>query len=571
MQADSIVLGAAGFIGRHLVAELLEQGRGVAAGFRGPASRLTDWLDTRAVDRTRLVTFSCDITSQDLGLPTRDMVTVRDVYNLAANMAFGLSETQARLDNLTGALNVTEWAATLPALRRLVHVSGYRVSAGNAPEVSYAMGAYEASKVEADGAVRRRAEELGIALSVASPSGVVGAGQYFGLSDLVRDLWRGSLLAIPGRRDTFVPVVDVGYFAKFLASLPGYADTAGRSYTVLDSNTPDLPELVEFLAAHLGVTAPRRIIPAGVIRRLPRALTGADPESLEFISSDRYDTSAADEHAVVAGLTMPSTEQVLRHWADHLVAARFGATQPALSGGFHDGTWMAGDRTRPDYVLLHGLPVDSDSWFDVIAGLDGSVLCADLPGLGRSAQSVGSLDDWTTDLLRPIESKPVLVAHSLACGPAIRYAWAHPDKIAALVLVSPAFLQAKASWHTRSSLATAVLRFAAPALLARQLGVGNGPAIASAAANLRRPGAARRVVRALRKASAPSVRVALREMLEQLELPVRIIVGADDPLVGSTRHRVTTIQGTGHFPQLTHPIDIARTLATDRAMPSHAR
>ena len=56
---------------------------------------------------------------------------------------------------MTGALNVVDWAAARPGLRRLVHISGYRVSGG--PVDYRGEGAYEASKKEADGAVRVRA------------------------------------------------------------------------------------------------------------------------------------------------------------------------------------------------------------------------------------------------------------------------------------------------------------------------------------------------------------------------------------------------------------------------------
>ncbi|RDI47228.1 NAD-dependent epimerase/dehydratase family protein [Nocardia mexicana] len=322
MHPDSLVLGAAGFIGRNLVAELLRRGHTVAAAFRGPATRLTDWLDAESVDRRNLLTFESDITHPNLGLDP--LPSVRDVYNCAANMAFGLTEQQARLDNVTGALHVVDYTATLPQRRRLVHITGYRAGLPGAEAASHAAGSYEASKIEADAVVRRRATELDVPLTIASPSTVIGKGQYFGLTDLVRNLHRGRLLAIPGRRDSFVPVVDVEYLAAFLASLPEHADTAGATYNILDPATPDLPDMVALLAAHLGVKAPRRTIPVGIVSRLPRFLTRTDSEALGFISSERYDTTTAEAHARNAGLTMPPVDKALRAWADHLVAANFG-------------------------------------------------------------------------------------------------------------------------------------------------------------------------------------------------------------------------------------------------------
>src|SRR5439155_1049681 len=132
-------------------------------------------------------------------------------------------------------------------------------------------------------------------------------------------------------------------------------------------------------------------------------------EALEFIANDRYDTSAADAHASTMGLRMPPVDEALRQWADHLVAARFGATQPSQASGFHQGTWITGDRERPDFVLLHGLPVDSDAWTAVTAelGPGNRTLAADLPGLGRSAPGHIPMDDWLAELMRPVSTKPV--------------------------------------------------------------------------------------------------------------------------------------------------------------------
>src|SRR5690606_26322331 len=122
--------------------------------------------------------------------------------------------------------------------------------------------------------------ERDIPLTVANPATVIGPGQFIGLAGLVSDLWRGRLPAVPGGPEVFVPVVELGYFAAFLADLPADEETAGNDYWVLDEATPRLPGLVKLLADHLGVPAPTRTIPAGLLRRLPRTITGAEPETL---------------------------------------------------------------------------------------------------------------------------------------------------------------------------------------------------------------------------------------------------------------------------------------------------
>ncbi|MFD6156870.1 alpha/beta fold hydrolase [Nocardia sp. NPDC060256] len=569
--SHSIVLGAAGFIGRAVVAQLLDQGGSVAAAVRpGSEDRLTTWLRARAIDQTGLTVVSCDVTAKDLGLPADlDTADIRDIYNCAARFAFGLGKDEAYAVNVTGALHVLDWAATLPELRRVVHITGYRITVEDSNEQDYERGAYGASKFESDPMLRRHAAERGIPLTIANPSSVLGAGQYVGLAGMVDDLWHGRLAAIPGGRETFVPIVDLDYFATFLISLPEQDDTTGRSYTVLDSRTPVLPDLIRVLAEHLGVRAPRFSVPVSVIEKLPRALTGADPETLPFIADDRYDTSAADTVARTAGLTMPSAETVLRTWADHLVSSRFGAVEADPTAGFIDGTWISGEREHPAYVLLHGLPVDSESWAEVRAALVAPSLVADLPGLGRSAP--GEIDDVLPRLMSSVRSRPVLVGHSLGCAPVLRYAAAHPDRISGVVLVSPAFLQRRAGRILRSPLAALALRRISADALATQLGIPAGPAVDSAADNLRRPGVATRTVAALRHASAPARRNELAELLARVTVPVRIVAGTQDPLTMTVPQELAVIEGTGHYPQLTHPAQVAAEIARVGAQTVHAR
>ncbi|MCP9623679.1 alpha/beta fold hydrolase [Nocardia otitidiscaviarum] len=556
--SDTIVFGAAGFIGRFLVLELLREGREVVAAVRpGGRDRLTSWLAAQSVDTTGLTVADADITRPGLGLD-QEFEDIRDVYNTAALMKFGLDADEARRVNVTAALEVARWASRRPGLRRLVHITGYRAAVDGGPENDYRRGAYEASKMEADAALRELADELGIALTIANPASVLGPGQYFGLSVIADNLWNGRLPALPGRRDSFVPVVEVDYVAKFLARLPELPETAGRAYTILDSATPDLPDLVRLLADHIHVPAPKFSIPVSVLRALPGAVTGVDPESLAFIAGDRYDTAAADAVARSIGLEHRPVGDVLRDWADGVVATRHGAV-PERTGGFRDGLWYTGTANYPEYVLLHGLPLDSDSWAEVATALDAPVLAADLPGLGRSAPDVS--DRWLDELMAPVRTRPVLVGHSLGTGAAIDFALRHPDRISRLVLIAPAFLQARAPWLLRSPLAAAVLKRLPTPKLAELLGVPDGPAVASAAANLRRPGVARRTVAALTAASTSRWRTERAEQLARVRVPVDIIVGSGDPLTVATERRVTTIDGAGHYPQVSHPTLVADLLA----------
>ncbi|QFG20691.1 SDR family oxidoreductase [Actinomadura sp. WMMB 499] len=342
-EPDTLVAGATGFIGRWLAAELLARGRTVAAAVRGGPARggeLRAWLRDHGADDRALTVVTTDVTRPGLALSPDDgdlLGSVRDVFNAAAVYRFGMGRDEARRANVDGALHVARWAGSLPRLRRLVHVSGYRVGAAGAPRPAREWdalyrrhGAYEASKREGDAAVRDLAARERIPLTVVNPSGVIGhsvtgeAGQYIGLAELVERLWRGRLPALAGSRRTFVPVVTVDHLARFMAAVPEHDEGPDRAHWVLDAATPELPELIGLLARHLGVRAPRAVVPVGLVRRLPRALTGLDPETLAFLSEDRYDTASADALARAAGLAHPPVGDALRAWADRLVEDGFG-------------------------------------------------------------------------------------------------------------------------------------------------------------------------------------------------------------------------------------------------------
>jgi nucleoside-diphosphate-sugar epimerase len=251
----------------------------------------------------------------------------------------------ARSANVDAPRRVVEVAATLPRVNRLVHLSGYRVGgqdAASAPwseakiEKQYArLGAYEASKVESDAVVQASANRLGVPLTIANPSTVIGdsvngeSDQLIGLAATVRDLLAGRLTAIPGNDSTFVPVITVDYLARFMTLLASSETAVGTSYWVLDDQTPTLPGLLRLIADHHHVAVPRLRIPVGIVKRLPKKITRADPETLSFLSADRYPTGAANALAQSHGLQQPDVSEALTKWSDYLAANHFGRNQEA--------------------------------------------------------------------------------------------------------------------------------------------------------------------------------------------------------------------------------------------------
>ncbi|MGR3931683.1 SDR family oxidoreductase [Streptomyces sp. BRA346] len=342
----ALVLGATGFLGRHLVLALGRAGVRVSTASRSHESyrRLARWLDERGHEKAP-AGLRVDFAEPSLIQGACDDVT--EIYNCAGAYRFGMSADDAHRANVDSVRAVVAFAAQLPRLRRLVHVSGYRVG-GQDPvhwsderrAAAYrALGPYEASKAEADAVFQALADELGVPWSIVSPASVIGdsvtgeSDQYLGLASSVQDLWRGNLPALPGDASTFVPVVAADYLARFMALLP-VDDAAERaSYWLLDDDTPPLPDLLTLIAEHYRITAPRVRIPVPLVKRLPRRLTRADPETLTFLSSDRYPTDSAHAFAARHGLTMPDAATTIRRWADHLAAHRFGDAPAAPANG----------------------------------------------------------------------------------------------------------------------------------------------------------------------------------------------------------------------------------------------
>lgn len=578
----ALVLGATGFLGRHLILALLDARVRVVAGCRSRRSgdELVSWVRRHAGD-VELELALVDFAAPALGIGREQWTGITEIYNCAGAYRFGMSQRQARAGNVETARAVVAAAATVNGLRRVVHVSGYRVGgqdptavpwpAARVRETYRRLGAYEASKVEADAVFQAEAIRLGIPWTIVNPSAVSGVAatgeseQYLGLAGSSRDLWHGRLTALPGNGSTFVPVVPVDYLARFMAVLPTDEETVNASYWVLDDATPPLPELLRLVGEHYQVTVPRLRVPVGLVRRLPAALTKADPETLTFLSADRYPTAAAQQVAARHGLVMPPAVPSILRWADYLAAHRFGAaTATGLTRGYVDIAGVRTFRAGPadaTAVVLPGLPINADTWIETVSRW-GAAAVADLPGLGLSRGDLADWDRWADALAT---SYAHLVGHSIGAAVAVEVADRQPDAVKRLTLVAPFFLQAPPDLGARLPwLTAAYLSRASPAALARRLtgSTATAPALASSASDLRRGRTARRVGRLLRRVADRHWRRELVAKLARFRGEVHVVVGSRDPLdpaaaaalapLGS-RLRIEVIDGAGHYPQLTHP------------------
>lgn len=585
----ALVFGASGLIGRHLVMTLAKEGAKVSAAVRSidSGAKVMRWLDahglTRAADVSIvIVDFE---TPEILGGGATAFADVTEIHNCAGSFRFGMPAAEARNVNVGIVERLVDFAAELPNLQRILHISGYRVG-GQDPtsvpwtaehrEAVYAeLGGYEASKVESDAIFQARALARGLPWTVINPATVIGdsvtgeSDQHIGIATTIEEMWHGTATALPAGKDTFVPVLTVDYMAAFMAATAIDPEGAGKSYWILDDATPPLGDLFTHVGRHLGAKVPRLRIPVGVIKRLPASLTKADPETLGFLSTDRYPTGPANELASRHGIPMPDVHLSLDRWADHMAAHRFGRSEGEDrrfidAGGLRTFQLGAHDSEQ---LILPGLPVNADTWAKTAMSIGARAV--DLPGLGLSGGT--GVQDWELWLPAVLGDGPVeLIGHSMGAAAAVLAADQNPDRVASLTLVAPFFLQprTRASTLMRPFVRGYLRRADARRLSLRLTGSSaSAAALVTTVEDLKR-GRAAGVASHLARAGSSSWRAGLREALKRFAGPVHIITGNDDPLDAHALQELTafpnvtfhSVTGAGHHPQLTHGDELSAAL-----------
>lgn len=327
---DVLVTGATGFIGQWLCTELTADGHDVYALIRRPEqlTLLRDECAQRGGDPALIHAVHGDLDAPRLGLEHDPQVEV--VFHLGARFAWNLSVEEARQTNVEGGNAVADLAARIGA--RLVIVGGfmsqnsvYLEEIGINPleplrtdwtRVYARSGSYEASKLESFFTMSARAESLGVPWIGVHPAGLCGhsetgtiaAGQPF--ADLIDSVRAGHMAAVPGGREHWLPLVTVDHLVGLMAALVDNPWPADNTLIALDPATPDLASTVGLIAGALGVPAPRRRIPLGILRaalRLPglERLAHTSRESLAFLRTERLDITATTAFAEANNVPTP--------------------------------------------------------------------------------------------------------------------------------------------------------------------------------------------------------------------------------------------------------------------------
>jgi len=351
MSKHCLVTGGSGFIGQHLVALLTRKGHRVTLLMRQPQAlpELRRRIEQLGGQGELLSAVAGDLAHAELRLDGASREQIRDVavvFHLGAQFAWGLSVEQARQINVEGALAVARLAARQDS--RLLMVGGYMLANhGHLQRVGIDLsnplstdwdrlyrrtGGYEGSKLEAHFRVLAAMRELGAELTVVHPATVCGhshSGHILPaqpLVGLVANLASGRLSAIPGSAAHWLPLISVDFLAELMVAAAFDEQQTGQELLALDARTPNLQGMLQLLAQPLGVRAPTRHVPIGVLRALlkvpglPRVLR-TEAESLDFIQTTRFDTAATEAFAQRQQLSWPDIRQALQATAGYLASA----------------------------------------------------------------------------------------------------------------------------------------------------------------------------------------------------------------------------------------------------------
>ena len=254
----TFLTGATGFLGQHLAAALLGEGRDLVVLARGrnaeeATRRVRETVpgagNGLAPERLRVCLGSLEAPGLGLSPADRDLVLSRcdELIHCGANVRFDLPLEAARAVNLEGTRGVLALARERQrrtGLRRMHHVStafvaGNRTDLVAEDELDARLGhknSYEQSKFESEVEVRRAAADLPI--TVYRPSIVVGDSASGATSSFNAFYWPVKIFALgiwrtcPGRADTSLDLVPVDFVVEAMLHLGRRDDSAGRCFHI---------------------------------------------------------------------------------------------------------------------------------------------------------------------------------------------------------------------------------------------------------------------------------------------------------------------------------------------------
>lgn len=260
----TLVTGAAGFLGRHLVERLVACGERVRAALRPQE------------DEAPLARFGVEIVRADLTVP--DTLPrlfdgrVGRVFHLGAICNFSTPYATLRRVNVDGADRMTALALRA-GVRSFVQMSStsvygrYRGTPFVEDSPREPQDDYGRSKRDGEDVVWRRIAE-GLPAVILRPCTVYGPGCTDGAGKVFSR--PTSLGAIPGSGRQRLANVRVEDVAAAAVHLSRHADAAGRAFNVADDSQPTLDEALRLAADAFGARPPTLHVPLFAVKLAAR-------------------------------------------------------------------------------------------------------------------------------------------------------------------------------------------------------------------------------------------------------------------------------------------------------------
>jgi 3beta-hydroxy-delta5-steroid dehydrogenase/steroid delta-isomerase len=261
-----LVTGAAGYLGLHLVRELLARGHSVRAFDLAPVALAHERLAAVAGDVRR---------SEDVRAACESIDTV---FHTAAVLDFRGFATRAQRErshavNVGGTRNVLR-AAAEAGVRRLVHTSSNNVTLDGPvidgdetwPYARRPRDLYTETKILAEQAVLAANGQSGLLTCAIRPGGIWGPGEQLILPTIVEQCAAGRFVAVIGdgsalSDNTFIDNLVDGEIEAARHLVPG-SPVPGQAYFITDGHPINYFEFFRPLVEGMGFRFPTRRIPA---------------------------------------------------------------------------------------------------------------------------------------------------------------------------------------------------------------------------------------------------------------------------------------------------------------------
>lgn len=257
----AIVTGAAGFVGSHVVDELLRQGKPVRALAR------TEGQIEELRQRGAEVVVGDVCNGDEVASALYDAAVV---YHCAAAVGHGLTKKHVYDVNLGGLRSVLD-ALRVTGSGRLVLVSSINVlgirnlqQANEDAPCRRAGEPHADVKIDGENLAWKFHRQHGVDVTVLRPGMIYGSGEK-NIPKLLDAVRRGKFAFI-GSRENVVPMVHIDDMVQAMLLAAEKPAASGRTYHVTDGAETTIGELVELLAELTGCPKPEKTLPYWIPR-----------------------------------------------------------------------------------------------------------------------------------------------------------------------------------------------------------------------------------------------------------------------------------------------------------------